>query len=120
MEIIGRADDMLMIKGVKAYPAAIQKVVQGFQPRLSGELRIRLDAPPPKVEPPLKLVVEAGEGTPEPEWANLGQALEQRIRELLTFRPTVAVLPFGSLPRSGAKTKLIEVANAGKENARPA
>lgn len=110
MEIIGRADDMLAIKGVKVYPAAIQKVVHGFQPRLSGELRIRLDAPPPRVEPPLRLAVEAGEGLPESEWAALGQALEQRIRELLTFRPAVTVVPFGSLPRSGAKTKLIEVA----------
>ena len=109
MEIIGRADDMLAIKGVKVYPAAIQKVVHAFQPKLSGELRIRLDAPPPKVEPPLKLVVEAGEGTPESEWHDLGQALEHRIRELLTFRPVVSVLPFGSLPRSGAKTKLIEI-----------
>ncbi|HET7775020.1 MAG TPA: hypothetical protein VFK74_01475 [Azospira sp.] len=110
MEIIGRADDMLAIKGVKVYPAAIQKVVHSFQPRLSGELRIRLDGPPPRVEPPLRLAVEAGEGVPESEWPALGQALEQRIRELLTFRPAVTVLPFGSLPRSGAKTKLIEVA----------
>jgi phenylacetate-CoA ligase len=110
MEIIGRADDMLAIKGVKVYPAAIQKVVHGFQPQLSGELRIRLDAPPPRVEPPLRLAVEAGEGVPESEWPALSQALEQRIRELLTFRPAVTVVPFGSLPRSGAKTKLIEVA----------
>ncbi|MDR1462871.1 MAG: hypothetical protein LBI68_07035 [Azoarcus sp.] len=110
MEIIGRADDMLAIKGVKVYPAAIQKVVHGFMPRLSGELRIRLDAPPPRVEPPLKLIVEAGENTAESEWAELGKALAQRIRELLSFRPKVSVLPFGSLPRSGAKTKLIEIA----------
>lgn len=110
MEIIGRADDMLAIKGVKVYPAAIQKVVHGFQPQLSGELRIRLDGPPPRVEPPLRLAVEAGEGVPESEWPALGQALEQRIRELLTFRPAVTVVPFASLPRSGAKTKLIEVA----------
>ncbi|MDR2092998.1 MAG: hypothetical protein LBP58_06765 [Azoarcus sp.] len=109
MEIIGRADDMLMVKGVKVYPAAIQKVVHEFLPKLSGELRVRLDAPPPKVAPPLKLAVEAGEGVPETEWMALGEALARRIRELLSFRPAVTVLPFESLPRSGAKTKLIEV-----------
>jgi phenylacetate-CoA ligase len=109
MEIIGRADDMLAIKGVKVYPAAIQKVLHDFQPKLSGEFRIRLSAPPPRVEPPLRLAVEAGEGTPESEWLEQGKALEQRIRELLSFRPAVTVLPFGSLPRSGAKTKLIEI-----------
>ena len=109
MEIVGRADDMLIVKGAKVYPAAIQKVVQEFLPRLSGELRIRLDAPPPKVNPPLKLAVEAGEGAPASEWPTLEKALAQRVRELLAFRPTVVVLPFGSLPRSGAKTKLIEI-----------
>lgn len=110
MEIIGRADDMLAIKGVKVYPAAIQNVVLQFRPQASGELRIRLDAPPPRVEPPLRLAVEAGEGVGESEWPALAAAIEQRIRELLTFRPKVEILPFGSLPRSGAKTKLIEIA----------
>lgn len=110
MEIVGRADDMLAIKGVKVYPAAIQGVVAQFRPQVSGELRIRLDAPPPRVEPPLRLAVEAGEGTAEAAWPALGAAIEQRIRELLTFRPKVEILPFGSLPRSGAKTKLIEIA----------
>lgn len=110
MEIVGRVDDMLAIKGVKVYPAAIQSVVAQFRPQVSGELRIRLDAPPPRVEPPLRLAVEAGEGVGESEWPALAAAIEQRIRELLTFRPKVEILPFGSLPRSGAKTKLIEIA----------
>jgi len=44
LQIIGRVDDMLAIKGVKVYPAAIQSVVLQFQPKISGELRIRLDA----------------------------------------------------------------------------
>ena len=110
MDIIGRADDMLAIKGVKVYPAAIQDVVRQFQPHVSGELRIRLDAPPPKVEPPLRLVIEAAEATAESDWEGLGRAIEQRIREILTFRPSVAIVPFASLPRSGAKTRLVEIA----------
>jgi phenylacetate-CoA ligase len=113
MEIVGRVDDMLAIKGVKVYPAAIQKVIGQFLPQLSGEFRIRLNAPPPRVEPPLRLAVEAGPNSAEETWEQLAQALEQRIRELLTFRPAVTILPFGSLPRSGAKTRLIEVAEAG-------
>jgi phenylacetate-CoA ligase len=83
--------------------------VRQFLPHVSGELRIRLDAPPPRVEPPLRLVIEAGEATTEAEWEGLGRAIEQRIRELLTFRPSVAIVPFASLPRSGAKTRLVEI-----------
>ncbi|PWC16794.1 phenylacetate--CoA ligase family protein [Brenneria corticis] len=109
MEIIGRTDDMLAVKGVKVYPAAIQKVVRMFQPELSGELRIRLDAPPPKVNPPLKIVVEAGAETSQLEWDQLARNLQQKIREILNFRPHVEVVAYGSFPRSGAKTKLVEI-----------
>jgi phenylacetate-CoA ligase len=94
---------------VKVYPSAFQDVVQLFQPRASGQLRIRLDAPPPRVEPPLKLVVEAGSALPEAEWAALGENIAQRCRDILTIRPRVTVVAFGSLPRSSQKTKLIEV-----------
>lgn len=110
MEIIGRADDMLAIKGVKVYPAAIQNVLRQFLPAVSGELRIRLDGPPPRVEPPLRLAVEAAGTTLEADWPALAARIEQRIRELLTFRPSVTIVPFGALPRTGAKTKLIEIA----------
>jgi phenylacetate-CoA ligase len=110
MEVVGRVDDMLAIKGVKVYPAAIQSVVLQFQSRISGELRIRLDRPPPKVEPPLKLAVEAAPELASDDWPALARAIEQRIRELLTFRPEVTIVPFGSLPRTGKKTKLIEIA----------
>lgn len=113
MEIVGRADDILMIKGVKVYPAAIQSVVLQFQPEISGELRIRLDGPPPRVEPPLRLAIEAAPDTGEAVWPELARRIEQRIRELLTFRPEVTILPYGSLPRTGAKTKLIEIAQPG-------
>jgi phenylacetate-CoA ligase len=72
-------------------------------------LRIRLDAPPPKVEPPLRLAIEAGADLPAEQWPALARDIEHRIRELLTFRPEVSILPHGSLPRSGQKTKLIEI-----------
>lgn len=109
MEIIGRADDMLNVKGVKVYPSAIQDVVTTFQPHVSGQLRIRLSGPPPRVEPPLRVVVEAGANTPEGDWDALARRIEQRTREILTLRPAVTIVPFGSLPRSNQKTKLIEI-----------
>jgi phenylacetate-CoA ligase len=109
MEIIGRADDMLNVKGVKVYPSAIQDVVTMFQPHVSGQLRIRLSGPPPRVEPPLKVVVEAGPETSEADWEPLARRIEQRTREILALRPAVSIVPFGTLPRSNQKTKLIEI-----------
>lgn len=46
-QLIGRADDMLVVKGVNIYPAAIKQVVQGFTPQVTGEMRIVLETRPP-------------------------------------------------------------------------
>jgi phenylacetate-CoA ligase len=112
IEIIGRADDMLNVKGVKVYPSALQDIVTGFLPHVSGQLRIRLDGPPPRVNPPLKVVVEAAETMPADEWDGLARAIEQRSRDILALRPAVTVVPFGTLPRSNQKTKLVEIVPA--------
>ena len=40
IKIIGRADDMLIIKGVNVYPAAIRDIVHQFAPHVTGEMRI--------------------------------------------------------------------------------
>jgi phenylacetate-CoA ligase len=109
MEIIGRVDDLLNVKGVKVYPASIQDVVSLFQPDVSGQLRIRLDAPPPRVQPPLRLVVEAGPHTSTGDFEHLARAIERRAHELLTVRPEVTIVAFGTFPRSSQKTKLIEI-----------
>ena len=61
MKVVGRADDMLKVKGVVVYPAGIDGVITGFVPKVTGEFRIILDEPPPRVSPPLKLKIEYGE-----------------------------------------------------------
>jgi phenylacetate-CoA ligase len=109
MEIIARVDDLLIVKGVKVYPASIQDVVSLFQPDVSGQLRIRLDAPPPRVVPPLRIVVEAASHTAAGEFEHLARAIERRSHELLSVRPDVTIVAFGTLPRSSQKTKLIEI-----------
>ncbi len=116
MEIIGRADDMLNVKGAKVYPAAVQEIVAAFQPEVSGQIRIRLDGPPPRVEPPLKVVVEAGESLAPYRWDEVARRIEQRSREILAIRPAITIVPFGSLPRTGGKTKLIEVAQGAGQS----
>ena len=107
--IIGRVDDMLKVKGVIVYPAAIDAVIAGFIPRLTGEFRILLDEPPPRVVPPLKLRIERGESGTDDELAALERALQQALKERLKITPAIEwVAPF-SLPRSEHKTRFIEV-----------
>jgi phenylacetate-CoA ligase len=104
--VIGRTDDMLIIKGVKLYPAAVQNLVFELRPQLTGHFRIVLDAPGPKVQPPLRMKVEiAGDG----DAAGIGE-LRARMHSRFSVTPEIEAIPAGSLPRTTHKVKLIEIA----------
>lgn len=113
--ILGRADDMLIVKGINVYPATVRDVVAGFAPRVTGAMRIVLDQEGPKAPSPLLLRVEHAGGLDEEGLASLTGHLEQRIRDLLRFRPIIELVPPGSLERSAHKTKLIVKRYAGED-----
>lgn len=104
VRVIGRIDDLLIVKGVKLYPAAVQNLVHEFAPTLTGHFRIVLSGPPPKVEPPLRLVVESVD-TGDTTTAELARRMHDRF----SVTPVIETVPPGSLPRSTHKQKLIEV-----------
>ena len=105
--IIGRTDDMLIVKGVNVYPEAIRKVLLAFGPRVTDHFRIVLDRPGPAVDPPLRLRVEAH----DPDDA-LEQALMARFRSELRIAPAVEWLAPGALPREAHKTRYIQLKGA--------
>lgn len=109
--IVGRVDDMLKVKGVIVYPGAIDSVLAGFIPRLTGEFRIALDEPPPRVVPPLKLRIERGAETPKPALPELEAEIVRQMHERLKFSPRIIWLEPGELERSPHKTRFIEVKN---------
>jgi phenylacetate-CoA ligase len=113
--MIGRTDDMLKIKGVMVYPAAIDGVITGFVPRVTGEFRIVLDEPPPRVVPPLRLKIEYGEGVKEEELGRLATEIEETMHMKLKFRPKVLWVPPKTLERFTYKTKFIEKAYEKKK-----
>ena len=107
MEIVGRSDDMLIVRGLNVYPAAIVAVVGALMPRVSGKAQVVLSAPGPKVEPPLRVRVECGEGVAPS--AELAAAVESRIRADLSFSPRVELVAFGEFARTATKTKLVSL-----------
>ena len=108
-KILGRSDDMLIVKGVNVYPAAIRNVVAGFVPRTTGQIRVILDRPGHKVTPPLNLVVEHGAEVEQNQLRALASELENRIHDKLKVRPKIDLVEPGTLQRSTYKTKLVEV-----------
>ncbi len=115
LKMRGRTDDMLKVKGVIVYPAAVDGVITGFVPRVTGEFRIVLDAPPPRVEPPLKLKIEYGEGVKEEDLESLAKEIEGEMHAKLKVRPRITWVPPMTLERAAHKTKFIEKAYEKKD-----
>jgi len=111
-KILGRGDDMLIVKGVNLYPNAIKEAVSHFQPKTTGVLKILLDQPPPLVKPPLKMKVEYGSSLKQEEREPLKEEIRKYIKDNLRVNPEIELVPPDSIPiQTGAtgKVKLIEM-----------
>src|SRR4051812_10000365 len=103
---IGRTDDMLIVRGVNVFPSAVREVVGEFAPRVSGNVLVRPQGPEPRQDPPLPVSVELARGPPaDPA---LAEAIGGRLRDVLVVQTRVDLVPFGSLPRSEYKSRLVD------------
>lgn len=105
LRCVGRADDMLILRGVNVFPSAIKDVVAKMRPKTTGEIQILLDKPGPRIDPPLKIRVEYGEGARD--LAALKKEIEETLKAKLIFAADVELVPSGTLPRFEMKAKLI-------------
>ena len=103
---IGRTDDMLIVRGVNVFPSALREVVAEFVPEVSGIIMVKPRAAGVRQEPPLPVSVEMAQA--RTAGAQLAHRIGQRIREKLIVAAEVDLVPWGSLPRSEYKSKLIE------------
>jgi phenylacetate-CoA ligase len=103
---IGRTDDMLIVRGVNLFPSAVREIVGAFRPDVSGVISIRPKAKGVKQAPPLPVVVELAEGVAASR--ALADAVRQRIREVLLVTTEIELVPWGTLPRSDYKSKLVD------------
>jgi phenylacetate-CoA ligase len=109
-KVVGRADDMLKVKGVPVYPAALQGVINEFVPRVTGAFRIVLEVPPPRVVPPLKIRVEYGEGVGEGDLPSLEKEILEKMHALHKVRPAILWVKPNTLERAVKKTQFFEKA----------
>ena len=106
--VLGRTDDLLIVKGVKVYPAAVKNLIAELVPLASGTFRIVLDMPGPRVVPPLRVRVERGEGVDEQGGEQLAKQVESLMHQRLSVRPEIEIVPCGTFERAAHKEKLIE------------
>jgi phenylacetate-CoA ligase len=105
LRCIGRTDDMLIVRGVNVFPSAIREIVAEFSPAVSGNLLVKLKHPGVKQEPPLPLAIELARGQSAAD--HLADAIRTRLRAALIVQTQISLVPFGSLPRSEYKSKLV-------------
>lgn len=98
--VIGRSDDMVVVRGINAFPAQVAAVINRDD-ALSGEYRIVLDGPGPYDA--LLVEAETAERLGAAP-AGLADALAAAIKRDLGLSARVTLLPFGALPRTEGKT----------------
>jgi phenylacetate-CoA ligase len=106
IRVLGRTDDMLIVRGVNVFPSAVRDAVAAFAPRVSGHIMVKPRAPGTKQEPPLPVAVELAPG--EEADAALADAIRERLRALLVVQTRVDLVPWGSMRRSEYKSQLVE------------
>lgn len=100
--VVGRADDMVVVRGINAFPTQVAAVLTRFE-ELSGEYRIVLEGPGPFDYLPLEAeVAEAAQVTD-----GLSDALEQSLKSEIGITARVSLVPHNSLPRTEGKTRRV-------------
>jgi phenylacetate-CoA ligase len=95
--IVGRADDMVVIRGMNVYPSAIEEAVR--HARGSGEFRITFYSEPTGMDE-IKLEVELEDG-------KAARELHDTMRKQLGLRVRVVPVAPGVLPRHDGKARRV-------------
>jgi len=106
IQVVGRADDMLIYKGMNVFPSAIRDVVsevEGVAPRL----RVIVPAGQVHFEEPIPIEVALVSGADRDE-ADAVEDVIRAVRERLKVRVAPTVVGLDDLPPGQYKTKLIE------------
>jgi phenylacetate-CoA ligase len=104
MRVLGRRDDMFIVRGVNVYPTAILSVVGEYRPRVTGRARVVRKKGEVSMTPPVPIEVEVADGHElDPE---LVAELTEAIHTKLVFRSQVTLVPEAEFGEAGYKTRL--------------
>jgi phenylacetate-CoA ligase len=97
--VLGRADDMTIVRGVNVFPSAVENVLREFTE--IEEFRVEVSAQNAMQE--IKLILEPHPN--ENAVHELAERVGQRVRERIGVRPQVETVAPGTLPRFELKAK---------------
>ena len=97
--VLGRVDDMIVIRGVNVFPSALENVMREF-PEIE---EFRVETFEKQAMRELKLILEPGSNHSSVQ--GLDDKVSQRVRECIGLRPQVELVSPGTLPRFELKAK---------------
>lgn len=103
--ILGRSDDMLVVRGINVFPTGVGNTLARLSDRLSGEFQIVVDHPPPHQY--LRVRVELAQHVNSEQVGDLPIQIIQALREHLNFRSEPEFVPYGTLPRTEQKARRV-------------
>jgi phenylacetate-CoA ligase len=109
---VGRTDDLLIVRGTNLFPSAVREVVASFRPRVGGPILIRPAHTGVRQDVPPRVIVELADGERGDE--ELAGAIQVEIRGKLVTSTAVELVPYGALPRSEYKSRLVDFSEAAE------
>jgi len=103
--LLGRSDDMFIIRAVNIYPGQIDHILSSTQ-GVGSEYQIHLDRKEDGKDYMTIKVERAGMGHPA-EDPTLARAIEEEIKKQILVSGQVEIVSYGSLPRSERKSKRV-------------
>jgi phenylacetate-CoA ligase len=97
--VVGRIDDMLIVRGVNVFPSAIENIVRRFDGIAEFVVEVYRDHEMDELE----IRLEA----PSVDGAELARGIETQVHVDMGFRPRVSIAPPGSLPRFELKARRV-------------
>jgi phenylacetate-CoA ligase len=97
--ILGRTDDMLVVRGVNVYPSAVDNILRGFE----AVTEYRVEIQNHRTLPELSIQVEADPANTQD--SILTHRLEAALTNAFALRIPVSLVPSGSLPRFEMKAR---------------
>ena len=102
--VIGRADDMVVVRGVNIFPSAVENLVRQCESVEEFRITVTTDREMGNLAIELELSKNAN-----PESAR--KTVDQAIQNELSLRPEITLVPSGSLPRFEMKAKRFHLKN---------
>ena len=101
--IIGRTDDMIVVKGVNIFVSTIAKVINEHLDVLTGQFQVHIN----KQKPYDKLIIVAEYRKATTEVENFTSMLQKKFSDRLFLKPQLQIVPEGTLPLVEGKSKKI-------------